>query len=177
MARVLGGSRRRTPRAAWRRRTSFRHRTSSGSRPAWSPMPPYSAPAATTMVALLQQRHQRHRLGRHAAGRRPRRARLLQRDHAFLQRRHRRAGQPRVGVAEAVCRLKSDAAWSALSNTRSWWSGDRQPARRRRHRESGRRGGRLGLELRIQRRLPPAERGSTAAGVPRSPGCSPPPSS
>ena len=54
------------------------------------------------VVALLQHRHQRHRLGGHAAGRGDRGAAAFERRDALLERRHRRVGQPRIDVAEGL---------------------------------------------------------------------------
>jgi hypothetical protein len=65
-------------------------------------VPPYSAPRAHHVVARLQQRHERHRLGGHAAGRGDGGASAFERSHALLQRGHRGIGQPRIDVAEGL---------------------------------------------------------------------------
>ena len=69
------------------------------------------------MVAGLQQGHQRHRLGRHAAGRGHRGAPAFQRRDALLQRRDRRVAQARIDIAEGL-QVEQAAAWSAESKTK-----------------------------------------------------------
>ena len=54
------------------------------------------------VVAVLQDRHQRHRLGRHAAGRRDRRAAAFERGAALFERSNRRVRQARIHIAEGL---------------------------------------------------------------------------
>jgi hypothetical protein len=101
-ARVLGASRRRKASGSSRRRSWSRCRTCARLTASMRDAAAVQRAGGDHVVARLQQRHQRHRLGGHAAGGGHRGAAALQRGHALFQRRHRRVGQPRVDVAEGL---------------------------------------------------------------------------